>query len=108
MDKLNIQGRKPKTKKRIDDRIENVKNPYYVNNYIWKLDTHYIRIRANIENDKIQEDTWSVDIFEKYEHIEQDNSKMTFTEDTLDDAIESAERYAERCNLTVEEYVVPS
>lgn len=105
---LTIQGRKPKTKKRIKDRIKDVKNPHYANDYIWKLDTYYIRIRANIEDHKFQDDTWSIDIFKKYEHIEQNNSKTSFTEDTLDDAIKCAERYAERCNLTVEEYVVPS
>lgn len=108
MKSLDIQGRKPRKKKRINDRVEHIKNPYYVNDYIWKLDSHYIRIRANIEDDEYQNDTWSVDIFEKYEHIDQNNFMITFTEDTIDDAIKSAERYAERCNLTVEEYVVPS
>ena len=108
MRNLDIQGRKQTTRKRIEDRIEHVKNPYYVNDYIWKLGTHYIRIRANIDDDKVEDDTWSIDIFEKYEHIEKNNYKNRFKEETLDDAIKSAEIYAERCNLTVEEYVVPS
>ena len=105
MNEINIQGRQPKTKKRIDKRLKTIKNPYYTNEYIWKFDGVYIKIRANISEEN---DYWETNVYDGYNELKNNEIKTQFKDDTIDEAIKSAERYTDRCNLTVEEYVIPA
>lgn len=105
MRELRVKERKPRKIKRIDDRIKDIKNPYLTNEYLWEFNTQYIKIRADLSDSG---DTWFVNIYPSEKRLKEDKPSNTFEEKTLDCAISCANRYADRCNLTKEEYVTPA
>lgn len=104
MRNLKVQKREPQKIKRIDSRIEKIKNPHLSNEYIWGFSEQFIKIRANLDSN---EDTWIVSIYQNKKQLKNDNPCNVFEQRTLNRAINCADRYADRCNLTKQEYVTP-
>lgn len=102
-DKIILGGRPPYSIQIIKDRMKEVKHPDFKREYVWRFEDCYIGIKADISG---SEDEWLINIYNKEEDIGLNNIDRQFKCKTINEALDSANRYVDRLNISKEEYAV--